>query len=208
MSLAVICCRVLEKEIRTLISSTAAVTHLEVMEWGLHAKPNLLLDALSERIRAVQDRVDAVFLGYGRCQTLDKLPRDFRVPVFYPEGEDCIGVLLGQARYAEELLKEAFTWFLTRGWAEMGTEFIFHELQLYNAAQRGIDPLSLAHKMLNDYKRALLIHVEAEPEDSLMEKARQFCEEFDMRLETTRGSLTALEQAFGKALHHCSRATR
>jgi hypothetical protein len=208
MSLAVICCKVLEKEIRAVVRDTPAVEHLEVMDWGLHSRPNFLLEALSERIRAIQDQVDAVFLGYGRCQTLDKLPLDFKVPVFYPEGEDCIGVLLGQDRYQEELLREAFTWFLTPGWAAMGIEFVFQELQLHGMAEKGVDPLQLAHRMLKDYRRALLIEMETEDSESLLKKGQEFADEFNMRIEKTRGSLTALELAFSKALRHCSQATR
>ncbi len=208
MSLAVICCQVLEKEIRAVVRDTPAVEHLEVMEWGLHTKPNFLLEALSERIRIIQDQVDAVFLGYGRCQALDKLPRDFKVPVVYPEGEDCIGVLLGQDRYQEELFREAFTWFLTPGWAAMGIEFVFHGLQLHGMAEKGIDPLQLAHRMLKDYRRVLLIEIETEDSESLLRKGQEFADEFHMRLERTKGSLSALERAFNKALRHCSQATR
>jgi hypothetical protein len=208
MSIAVICCQVLEKEIRAVVGAAPAVEHLEVMEWGLHTRPDLLVEALSERIRIVQDRVDAVFLGYGRCQTLDKLPRDFKVPVVYPEGEDCIGVLLGQDRYEDELFREAFTWFLTPGWAAMGIEFVFRELQLHGMAEKGIDPLQMAHRMLKDYRRALLIEMETENSESLLRKGQEFAEEFHMRLERTSGSLSALERAFSRALRHCSQATR
>jgi len=208
MSLAVICCKVLEKEIRAVIGGTPAVEYLTVMEWGLHSRPKLLLEALCECIRVIQDKVDAVFLGYGRCQALDKLPLDLKVPVFYPEGEDCIGVLLGQDRYQEELYREAFTWFLTPGWAAMGIEFVFQELQLRSMAEKGIDPLQLAHHALKDYRRTLVIEMETEDSENLLKKGQEFADEFNMRLEKTRGSLSALERAFGKALRHCSSATR
>ena len=130
MSVGVICCRVLEKEIKAAIRGVPEVTHLEVMEWGLHIQPNRLLENVNQRIRSLEGHVDAVMLGYGRCQALDKLPSDFTVPVLRPEGEDCIGVLLGQHRYEEELKREAGTWFLTPGWTELGMEFIFQQLQL------------------------------------------------------------------------------
>ncbi len=138
------------------------------------------------------------------CQTLDKLPRDFKVPVVYPEGEDCIGVLLGQDRYQEELFRDAFTWFLTPGWAAMGIEFVFHELQLHGMAEKGMDPLQLAHRMLRDYKRALLIEMETQDSESLLRKGQEFAREFHMRLEKTRGSLGALERALSRALRLCS----
>jgi hypothetical protein len=157
MSLGVICCRVLEMEVRAVIQDVPEVASLEVMEWGLHTRPELLLETLVERIRSLQNLVDVIILGYGRCLALDRLPDDFKVPVFYPEGDDCIGVLLGQERYAQALQEEAGTWFLTPGWTEMGIEFIFHELQVNRLAEKGIDPLEVARRMLKDYTRALFI---------------------------------------------------
>jgi hypothetical protein len=139
-------------------------------------------------------------LGYGRCQALHKLPDDFQVPVFFPEGDDCIGVLLSQARYAQALQEEGGTWFLTPGWTEMGMEFVFHELQLTRLAERGLDPLRLAHRMLKDYTRALFIDMQLGHEASLLQKAQEIAGEFHLRLERTQGSLDALQATFQRAL--------
>ncbi|MGD2015974.1 MAG: DUF1638 domain-containing protein, partial [Desulfobacterales bacterium] len=103
MSIAIICCKVLEKEIKQLIRDVPEVNHLEVMEWGLHTQPDLLKETLCRRIEVLQNKVEAIVLGYGRCQALDKIPRTYKVPVYYPQAEDCIGVLLGQKRYEQEL---------------------------------------------------------------------------------------------------------
>jgi hypothetical protein len=199
MSLGIICCTVLEKEIRTLVRDRPEVTHVEVMEWGLHTYPDKLLDVLTERILSLQEHVQAVMLGYGRCQALDRLP-EFKVPVFYPAAEDCIGVLLGQDRYTAELYKEAGTWFMTRGWAEMGTDFIFHELQLNRFAEKGIDPLQVARRMLKDYTRTLLIETVPEDRERLMEKTRAFAHEFNLKVEMTTGSYKVLEETLQRAL--------
>ena len=51
----------------------------------------------------MQEKVDAIVLGYGRCQAMDRLGENFKVPVLRPQAEDCIGVLLGQDQYEEEL---------------------------------------------------------------------------------------------------------
>ncbi len=200
MSLGVICCRVLEREVRAVIRDVPAVTNLEVMEWGLHTRPELLLETLTERIRSLQDHVDAIMLGYGRCLALDRLPDDFRVPVFYPEGDDCIGVLLSQERYAQALQEEAGTWFLTPGWTEMGMEFIFHELQVNRLAEKGIDPLRVAHRMLKDYTRALFIDMNLGDQERLWKKAQEISEEFHLRLERTEGSLAGLKTALSRAV--------
>ena len=200
MTLGVICCRVLEKEVRAVIQGVPEVTSLEVMEWGLHTRPELLLETLVERIRSLQDHVDAIMLGYGRCMALDRLPDDFKVPVFYPEGDDCIGVLLSQERYAQELQEEAGTWFLTPGWTEMGMEFIFHELQVNRLAEKGIDPLQVAHRMLKDYTRALFIDMNLGDQERLLTKAQEIAAEFHLRLERTEGSLTGLKETLRQAL--------
>jgi hypothetical protein len=200
MSLGVICCRVLEREVRAVIRDVPEVTHLEVMDWGLHTRPQVLLETLTDRIRSLQDHVDAIMLGYGRCLALDRLPDDFKVPVFYPEGDDCIGVLLSQERYTQELMTEAGTWFLTPGWTEMGMEFVFHELQVHRLAEKGIDPLRVAHRMLKDYTRALFIDMNLGDRQELWQKAQEIAGEFNLRLEQTPGSLTRLEATLNRAL--------
>jgi hypothetical protein len=200
MSLGVICCRVLEREVRAVIRDVPEVTSLEVMEWGLHTNSEILLETLTGRIRALQDHVGAIMLGYGRCMALDRLPDDFKVPVFYPEGDDCIGVLLSQERYAQALQEEAGTWFLTPGWTEMGMEFIFHELQVNRLAEKGIDPLQVAHRMLKDYTRALFIDMNLGDQERLLKKAREISEEFHLRLERTAGSLAGLKATLSQAL--------
>jgi hypothetical protein len=194
MPIAVICCKVLEYEVRCLLKGFPDVAHLEVMEWGLHTQPDRLRDAVAERVRAVAARVDAVLLGYGRCQAMDRLPTDLGVPVFYPPAEDCIGVLLGQERYAAELRKEAGTWFMTPGWAEMGMEFIFHELQVTRFAEKGIDPMTVARRMLHNYTRALFIDtgIGSGRRRRLLQKARGVADAFELRLETTMGTLEHL----------------
>jgi len=200
MGIGIITCQVLEKEIKTLARDNPEVTHFEVMEWGLHVQPDRLLAAVSGQIREMEDEVEAVVLGYGRCQAMDRLPVDFKVPIFRPEAEDCIGVLLGQERYNEELRQEAGTWFFSRGWTEMGMDFIFHELQINRLAEKGLDPLKIAHRMLKDFTRGLYIETGLEDDLRLWPKALEISREFHLRLERTTGGLSLLKQTIEKAL--------
>ena len=204
MSIGVICCKVLEKEVRQVARAIPEVSHLEVMEWGLHTQPDLLCQTLCRRIERLQDKVKGVVLGYGRCQALDRIPQNYKIPLFYPPAEDCIGVLLGQKRYVQELNNEAGTWFLTPGWTEMGMEYIFHELQLNHLAEKNIDPLKVAHRMLKDYTRALFIDTHIGDRKKLHEKALTIAREFNLRLETTQGTLVHLEHTFKQALNQIS----
>jgi hypothetical protein len=176
------------------------VTHFEVMEWGLHVQPDRLLAAVSGQIRKMENEVEAVMLGYGRCQAMNCLPVDFKVPIFRPEAEDCIGVLLGQERYEQEIRKEAGTWFFSRGWTEMGMDFIFHELQVNRLAEKGLDPLKIAHRMLKNFTRGLYIETGLEDDRRLWPKALEISREFNLRLERTAGSLSLLKQSIKNAL--------
>ncbi|MFW2367843.1 MAG: DUF1638 domain-containing protein [Desulforhopalus sp.] len=204
MSLAIICCQSLEQEIKAIIQDVPEVTHLEVMDWKLHIDPDLLLKAVTERIEVLQKNVDAIMLGYGRCQAMDRLPNHYTVPIFRPDADDCIGILLGQDRYEKELYQEAGTWFFTPGWTEMGMEYIFHELQISQLVDKftdkGKDPMDLARRMLKDYTRGLFIDVGVGDLAGLMKKAENISEDFGFRLERTRGSLQLLEDTLKKAL--------
>ena len=200
MAIGILCCQVMEREVRSLIRPFADAFQLEILEWGLHVHPPLLLNRLVERIRAIEDHVTAVVLAFGRCQALDKLPDDFRIPVLYPPGEDCIGVLLGQERYLAELYREAGTWFLPPGWAELGMSFIFKELQAEGMAKQGIDPMAVARRMLKGYKRALLIDTGVGDIRVQREQARNIADLFGWHVDTTQGSLVALETVLHQAL--------
>jgi Protein of unknown function (DUF1638) len=200
MTVGILCCQVLEQEVRSLIQRLPEAYHLEVLEWGLHARPPDLLNQLMERIRAIENHVGAVVLAFGRCRTLDRLPNDFKVPVLYPPGDDCIGVLLGQERYLEELYHEAGTWFLSPGWAELGMEFIFREVQASGLARRGIDPMQVARRMLDGYKRVLLIDTGIGDRRRLRERAQEIADLFNWRVDTVGGSLARLADTLRKAL--------
>ncbi len=199
MSVGVVCCRVLEAEMKTVIRDFPEVSHFEVMEWGLHIEPDLLLKTVTAKILDLQEAVDAIVLGYGRCQILDKLPSDFKVPVFRPQADDCIGVLFGQDQYEKALMEEGGTWFFTPGWTELGMEFIFHELQVSRLGEKGLDPMQLAHRMLKDFTRGLFIEVNAGDRRELEKKAREISKTFNFRFEKKPGSLSVLRNTLKQA---------
>ena len=200
MSIGVICCRVLEAEMKTVIQGFPEVSHFEVMEWGLHIEPDLLLETVTAQIVALQEKVDAIVLGYGRCQILDELPERFKVPVFRPQADDCIGVLLGQDRYEKALLEEGGTWFFTPGWTDLGMDFIFHELQVSRLGEKGLDPMQLARRMLKDFTRGLFVEVNSGDREELEKKAREISKTFNLRFEKKPGTLSVLRDTLNQAV--------
>jgi hypothetical protein len=201
MTIAIIYCETLQSEISTLANKVPEISHLEVMPWKLHIDPDLLLAEVTDQIERLQDQVDVIVLGYGRCQTFDRLSNNFKVPILRPEAEDCIGILLGQERYEKELQQCPGTWFLSPGWTRMGTDFVFHELQLNRVGRKDIDLRQFARRMLEGFTRALYIDMHCSGEkENLRQKARQIANDLDLELEETQGSYSMLEDVMKQAL--------
>jgi hypothetical protein len=201
MTIGIIYCETLKSEILTLAGRVPEISHLESMPWELHIEPDRLLAEVSRQIKRLQNQVEVIVLGYGRCQTMDRLGNDFKVPILRPEAEDCIGVLLGQQRYEKELQRCPGTWFLSPGWTRMGTDFVFHELQLNRIGRKEIDPLKFARRMLEGFSRALYIDMQVEDDsEALQPKAQQIAKDLGLRLEETSGSYNLLEQVIRQAL--------
>lgn len=206
MQIGIIYCETLRSEIHGLAEIFPEIRYLKEMPWGLHINPENLLTEVRKQIEEMQDSVDSIVLGYGRCQSLHNLENDFKVPVFRPEAEDCIGILLGQKQYEKELKEIPGTWFLSPGWTRMGTEFVFHELQLSRIADRDIEPLALARRLLDGFSRALYIDVHsAQDIEDLRQKAGEIAKDLNLRLEETRGSLSMLENSIRQAIDNCNR---
>jgi hypothetical protein len=201
MNIGIIYCETLKTEIMALAAGIEEISHLEAMPWRLHIDPDQLLAEVHQQIEGLQDKVDVIVLGYGRCQVMDRLEDNYKVPILRPAAEDCIGVLLGQQRYEEELRHMPGTWFLSPGWTRMGTDFVFHELQLNRVDHKEIDPLQFARRLLEGFKRALYIDMRTGTDEAkLQEKAQQIADDLDLQLEKTTGSYSLLEQVINQAL--------
>jgi hypothetical protein len=201
MGIGIIYCETLKTEIMTLVADIPEISHIEAMPWRLHIDPELLLAEIKLQIERLQDKVDVIVLGYGRCQVMDRLGNDYKVPVLRPAAEDCIGVLLGQRRYEEELRKMPGTWFLSPGWTRMGTDFVFHELQLNRVKHKVFDPLQFARRLLEGFTRALYINMQTgDDEAGLQKKAQEIAADLNLNLEKTTGTYSLLEQVIKQAL--------
>ena len=208
MRIGIIYCETLRSEIQTLAGKIPEVIHLIEMPWGLHINPDELLAEVRRQIEDLQESVDVIVLGYGRCQSLDQLGENFKVPVLLPKADDCIGVLLGQEQYEKEILNIPGTWFLSPGWTRMGTEFVFHELQLSRVGHKDIDPLQLARRLLDGFSRALYIDIPSCGEnEGLRLKAQKIAEDLGLRLEETKGSCDMLKKVIRQALDVANQPT-
>ncbi len=79
-------------------------------------------------------------------------------------------------------------------------EFVFHELQVQHMAEKGIEALRLARRMLDGFTRALLIDSGLGDRSALVHQAERIAAEFNWRLEKTKGSLESLRRTIGLAI--------
>jgi len=187
MRIAVIACDMIKNEIARLIEGDPDITEVIFLEAALHIHPEKMRDEIVEHVNALKGTVDAVFLGYGYCQSLKGIEELVDVPVVLPPYDDCIVFMLTPERYAAEIEREVGTWFMSPGWAEVGAHMVIKELKLDRALKYGRDPMQMAKRLFTHYKRGLFFNTGL-AEDELgpyRAQAREFCTDFDLAFEET-----------------------
>lgn len=183
MRIAVIACDMIKREIETIVAGDPDITQLVFLEAALHIYPEKMRDEIVARIEALEGSVDAVFLGYGYCQSLKGIEELVSVPVVLPPHDDCIAFLMTPERYAEETRTEVGTWFMSPGWAEVSAEMIIKELKLERAARYGRDPMEMAKRLFTHYRRGLFFNTTAENPEPYRQMAKKFCDDFGLEFE-------------------------
>lgn len=130
----VIACKVLSREISTLIPRNPNFIDVTYLRQGLHDTPDKLRQVVQEKIDDIEEdrdmnslswgaegkRIDAIILVYGLCSNGIQGVRSKRYPIVVPRAHDCITLLLGSkeryTQYYNELGGRAY-WY-TPGWIE------------------------------------------------------------------------------------------
>jgi hypothetical protein len=114
----VLACPVLRDliEPRLAASETTAL----YMDYGLHVLPKRMAPCLQEQLDALEEP-SLVLIGYGLCGNgLEGLEAGHHTLVI-PRADDCITILLGSHQaYARAQREHPGTYYLTRGWLEVG----------------------------------------------------------------------------------------
>lgn len=200
--IGIIACSILRQELQQILKKMHWQPEVIYLDAALHVKPQAMREALIEQVRQMAagvDGVDAVFLGYGFCQSLQGIGDDCPVPVILPQVDDCISLLLGPERYAAEVKKETGTWFMTPGWAEVGAEMVIKELHLDRATKYGKDPMEMARRLFTHYRRGLFIDTGVGEHQASLAAAGKFCNDFSLTLEETTAEPYLLEEWLRKA---------
>lgn len=199
MRVGIFACSILQMELEKILKKLQWAPEVIFLDAALHVNPQNMRKALVERINEMAERVDAIFLGYGFCQSLQGIENECSVPVILPQVDDCISLLLGPERYAEEVKKETGTWFMTPGWAEVGAEMVIKELHLDRVTKYGKDPMEMARRLFTHYRRGLFIDTGVGEQATSLKSAKKFCDDFNLTLERTEAEPYLLEEWLRRA---------
>jgi hypothetical protein len=160
----------------------------QVFDFGLHVNPERLRRTLQAAIDAVNEPFETIILGYGLCSQAIIGISSPTCTLVAPRVDDCIAIFLGsRSAYKEQSQAEPGTYYLTKGWIEVGdTPFAEHDrlIQRYGK-ERAERMLQL---MLANYKRLALIDTGQYELERYRDYARQAAERFNLRFEEIEGS--------------------
>ena len=198
MRLGIVACDILEKEIEFLTKDDPDFTYREYIEFALHENPPELKRVVVEKVNALKGQVDAVFLGYAICNSLENVTQEFEVPAVMLPGADCIDALLGPEEYKNEKKKCTGTWFCSPGWAMEGTNGLIKELHLDSMIEEGYDPSFFLDIIFDSYERTLFIDDGIGGADKYEAEARKFSDEIGLRTECRTCNLDRIKETIEK----------
>jgi hypothetical protein len=195
MRLGVVACESFRKELDILTEGDPDIVHREYLEFGLHSYPQDLKGAVVERVNALQGKVDAVFLGFGTCNSLKDVCKELVVPTVTIEADDCVGALLTNEEYAREKKVCAGTLFAIPFVSEMGIEYFEKELdsKMPDHDQLGLDSQWFLDMLFDGYSRLLHVDTGVGDRQALQRSSKEMADRLGLRYEEREGTLQILK---------------
>jgi hypothetical protein len=160
----------------------------EVLDFGLHLRPQGLRSILQEKIDEASQTVDVVILGYGLCSMAVVGLRATTATLVTSRSDDCIAIFLGSCNaYRQQSSKEPGTYYLTKGWIEVG-DSPFDEYDRLVAKYGEAKAHRMIQLTLKNYTRLAFINTGQYDLERYREYARQTSAKFNLRYEEIEGS--------------------
>lgn len=166
----------------------------EVLDFGLHMDPSDLKGFLQKKIDEASEEADVLLLGYGLCSMAVIGLKASKAALVIPRTDDCISIFLGSAEeYKRQAQKEPGTYYLTKGWIEVGdTPFDEHKKLI---GKYGKDQARRMTKLvLKNYKRLVFINTGAYELERYQAFSKNLARDFDLYYEEIEGSPTLVKK--------------
>ncbi|HSJ55092.1 MAG TPA: DUF1638 domain-containing protein [Anaerolineae bacterium] len=181
----VLACATVIEEMLPLLPDNVAY---QVLDFGLHVNPANLKRALQEAIDRAAETADVVILGYGLCSMAVLGLRANGCTLVVPRVDDCIAIFLGsRCAYKEQAGAEPGTYYLTKGWLEVG-DTPFYEYDRLAARYGPKKAEWVIREMIKHYTRLALIDTGRQDMERYRDQARAMAERWGLRFEEIPGS--------------------
>jgi hypothetical protein len=166
----------------------------QVFDFGLHVNPGKLRQTLQEAVDAAGAQYDTIILGYGLCSQALVGIKASGCRLVAPRVDDCIALFLGsRAAYTAQCRAEPGTYYLTKGWIEVGdTPFSDHERSVQRYGKERAE--RIYRMMMGNYKRLALINTGQYALDKYRDYTRRTADQFGLRYEEIEGSDTLIKK--------------
>jgi hypothetical protein len=166
----------------------------QVFDFGLHVNPEKLRQTLQAAVDAVDGQYDTIILGYGLCSLALVGLKAAHCRLVVPRVDDCISIFLGShAAYRAQARAEPGTYYLTKGWIEVGdTPFSEYDQMLERYGPERAK--RIFRIMLANYKRLALINTGLYEMDRYRDYACRTAERFGLRFEELEGSTDLVQK--------------
>jgi hypothetical protein len=187
----VIACATVIEEMLPLLPPGVAY---ETLDFGLHINPHELRGTLQDAIDRSGDETDTVILGYGLCSMAVIGLRANNCTLVVPRVDDCIAIFLGsRAAYKQQSSAEPGTYYLTKGWVEVGdSPFAEYDRMIERYGRARAD--YAIRLMLKNYTRLALINTGQYQMERYRDYAGRTAARFGLRYEEIQGSTALVEK--------------
>jgi hypothetical protein len=206
--IGIVACEIFKNELEMLTKDDPDIVVKEYVEFGLHVYPEDLRKAVAEKVDSLEGKVDAVFLGYGICQSLEHVPVQAKVPTVALPVDDCIAALITPEEYAKEKASCTGTWFASPGWAEVGKEGMIKNLHLDCLKDQGYPPEVFLRMIYDSYSRSLFIDTGVPDAARFRRLSEQFAREIELKHDCRTGSVEMLKEGLRRTKELAIRSRR
>ena len=187
----VIACATVIEEMRPLLP---AKMMYEILDFGLHLNSDNLRDALQTAIDAASAQANTILLGYGLCSMAVVGLKATNCTLVVPRVDDCIAIFLGsRTAYKEQSSQEPGTYYLTKGWIEVG-DTPFEEYKRLVEHYGEARAKRMIKLMLKHYTRLAYIDTGQHDQERYRDYARRTAKQFELRYEEISGSNTLVKK--------------
>jgi hypothetical protein len=163
---------------------------IQFLDYGLHSVPKVLNEAIQEAIDKIE-QPSLIVLGYGLCGNGLHDIKAGKHTLIVPKVDDCVAIFMGsRADYLEYFEANPGTYYLTKGWFEVGSD----PLSDYEELVEKYDPETadwLMDQQYQNYKRLMFIAHSQEDFETYRPRAHQvadYCSRWGIVYEEHLGS--------------------